>query len=65
MSLFFFGTHLSGIGVAVLLANWTNPDRTNTAYAKAAGDQVTYLLKNTPRTASGAISHRANEVQLW
>ncbi|KAF9057455.1 Six-hairpin glycosidase-like protein [Panaeolus papilionaceus] len=55
----------ASIGVAVLLANWTNPDRTNTAYAKAAGDQVTYLLKNTPRTASGAISHRANEVQLW
>ncbi|TFK43267.1 Six-hairpin glycosidase-like protein [Crucibulum laeve] len=55
----------ASIGVSVLLANWTRPDLTNTAYAQAAGDQLKYLLGSTPRSDAGAISHRASEVQLW
>ncbi|PPR02489.1 hypothetical protein CVT24_002038 [Panaeolus cyanescens] len=55
----------ASIGVAVLLANWTRTDSDNMVYDKAAGDQLEYLLKHTPRTRSGAISHRANEAQLW
>ncbi|KAJ3857150.1 Six-hairpin glycosidase [Lentinula lateritia] len=53
----------ASIGVAVLLANWT--DSSNTSYAIAAGEQLDYLLNVAPRTDSGAISHRSDEVQLW
>ncbi|THV05421.1 Six-hairpin glycosidase [Dendrothele bispora CBS 962.96] len=55
----------ASVGVAVLLANWTKSDLTNTAYSTAAGNQLNYLLNVAPRTASGAISHRADEAQLW
>ncbi|KAF5369773.1 hypothetical protein D9758_001319 [Tetrapyrgos nigripes] len=55
----------ASIGVAVLLANWTKPDPTNFTYSTAVGDQLNYLLNVAPRTASGAISHRTDEAQLW
>lgn len=55
----------ASLGVAVLLANWTREDKSNTAFSRAASDQLHYLLEDTPRTRAGAISHRANEVQLW
>ncbi|QRV84738.1 cell wall glycoside hydrolase YteR [Ceratobasidium sp. AG-Ba] len=50
-------------GVGVLIANWTNASGGN--YDQAATDQLTYLLTVAPRTSSGAISHRSDEVQLW
>lgn len=53
------------MGVAILLANWTVVSRTSAAYGDAAYDQVQYLLTKVPRTADGAISHRAEHVQLW
>lgn len=51
------------IGVAVLLANRTNAPGAN--WATAATRQLTDLLTNTPRSVSGAISHRKEYVQLW
>lgn len=58
-------TSLTGIGVAVLLANWTQGNRLNDRYSKAAADQLKYLLNNVPKSESGAISHRTDETQLW
>lgn len=55
----------ASIGVAVLLANWTQDDPSNTMYSAAAGSQLGYLLHTAPRTLEGAISHRADEAQLW
>jgi len=37
----------------------------NATYAKAAAEQLYYLLDVAPRAPNGAISHRASEVQLW
>lgn len=56
---------LVGIGVAVLLANWTRTDPSVTEYSTAASNQLRYLLEDAPRTADGAISHRVEEAQLW
>ncbi|CAE6402074.1 unnamed protein product [Rhizoctonia solani] len=50
-------------GVGVLIANWTGASGGD--YAQAAADQLTYLLTVTPRAPNGAISHRADEAQLW
>ncbi|KDR83455.1 hypothetical protein GALMADRAFT_274901 [Galerina marginata CBS 339.88] len=55
----------ASIGVAVLLANWTRTSVSNHDYANAASDQLKYLLNFAPRSPDGAISHRADEVQLW
>ncbi|KAJ7591410.1 Six-hairpin glycosidase [Mycena floridula] len=55
----------ASIGPAVLLANWTKTDPSNTAYSTAAGQQLDYLLNYAPRTPEGAISQRADEAQLW
>lgn len=55
----------ASIGVAVLLANWTTSNSSNIAYATAAGEQLVYLLYDAPRSDSGAISQRADQVQLW
>ncbi|KAL1747907.1 Six-hairpin glycosidase-like protein [Schizophyllum fasciatum] len=55
----------ASLGCAVLLANWTRADTADGAYARAAADQLAYLLDHAPRTAEGAISHRTDEVQLW
>jgi len=53
----------ASIGVAVLLANWTG--KNDHDYDQAAEQQLQYLLRNTPRTSDGAISHRVSQVQLW
>lgn len=53
------------MGVAVVLANWTSEGGTKTAYEKAAGEQLQALLADTPRTDSGAISHRVEQLALW
>ncbi|KZT60763.1 hypothetical protein CALCODRAFT_522895 [Calocera cornea HHB12733] len=51
------------IGVAVLLANYTGAQGAN--FASAATGQLDYLLYTAPRSSSGAISHRSEQVQLW
>ena len=56
---------LVGIGVAVLLANWTRTDPEETKFAKAATNQLMYLFNDAPHTPDGAISHRLEEPQLW
>jgi rhamnogalacturonyl hydrolase YesR len=48
-----------------LLRNRTRQDRQDTAFAKAASEQLYYLLHVAPRAPNGAISHRENQVQLW
>lgn len=53
------------IGVAVLLADWTNQDDGKLDYAGAAKDQLDFLLNDVPRASDGAISHRVSELQLW
>ncbi|KAF7304894.1 hypothetical protein MKEN_01203700 [Mycena kentingensis (nom. inval.)] len=54
------------IGVAVLLANWTGRNSDDGLdYAKAAENQLDFLLNETPHTSDGAISHRVAQVQLW
>lgn len=55
----------ASMGCAVLLANWTRGDKSDTSYSTAASDQLSYLLNDAPRTDEGAISHRADQVQLW
>ncbi|KAG5644561.1 hypothetical protein DXG03_008135 [Asterophora parasitica] len=55
----------ASIGVAVLLANWTSPDPSSTAFSDAASGQLEHLLHHVPRSPQGAISHRQDEVQLW
>ena len=55
----------AGLGVAVLLANWTRTNVSDQSFSIAAQQQLTYLLKDAPRTADGAISQRVAEVQLW
>jgi hypothetical protein len=54
-----------GIGGAVLLANWTKSNLSDNLYGYAASQQLRYLLDFAPRTQSGAISHRTDQVQLW
>ena len=59
-------THISlGIGVSVLLRNRTLPHNATSPYATAAFEQLYYLLHVAPRAPNGAISHRANQTQLW
>ncbi len=56
----------ASIGVAVLLANWTGQGASDGLdYAGAAQSQLDYLLERVPRSSSGAISHRVENVQLW
>ncbi|KII95923.1 hypothetical protein PLICRDRAFT_34874 [Plicaturopsis crispa FD-325 SS-3] len=55
----------ASLGIAVLLANWTRTDLSDTTYGDAATDQLNYLLNDAPRTEAGAISQRKDEVQLW
>jgi rhamnogalacturonyl hydrolase YesR len=54
-----------GIGVSVLLRNWTLPVDGNSSFATAASEQLDYLLRVAPRAPNGAISQRASQVQLW
>lgn len=53
----------ASIGVAVILANYTNAPGAN--WAPAAAKQLDFLLNHTPRSVDGAISHRTEYVQLW
>ncbi|KAH9991633.1 glycosyl hydrolase family 88-domain-containing protein [Russula compacta] len=55
----------ASLGQAVLLRNWTKVNLTDTRFSFAAGQQLGYLLNDAPRASSGAISHRADEVELW
>ena len=55
----------TGIGVPVLLANWTRTDPRETKFSEAASKQLAFLLNDSPRTPDGAISHREEEAQLW
>jgi hypothetical protein len=57
--------HCLGIGGAVLLANWTKTNLSDNTYGYAASQQLRYLLDYAPRTQSGAISQRTDQVQLW
>ncbi|KAG8709017.1 hypothetical protein FRC09_000911 [Ceratobasidium sp. 395] len=50
-------------GIGVLIANWTGASGGN--FGQAATDQLTYLLTIAPKSPTGAISHRSDEVQLW
>ena len=51
-----------GLGVSAFLANWMRMQLSN---YKAAFDELTYFLEIAPQSDEGAISHMANEVQLW
>lgn len=54
----------ASIGVAVLIANWTNLGGED--YAGAATAQIEYLFSpSVPKTQDGAISHRTSDLQLW
>lgn len=54
----------ASIGVAVLIANWTNLG--GEYYGAAATAQVQYLLgPAVPKTQDGAISHVVSQLQLW
>ncbi|WWC91904.1 uncharacterized protein L201_006853 [Kwoniella dendrophila CBS 6074] len=57
----------ASLGIAVLLANAsTNDQQVNgVGYGDAATAELNYLLYDVPRTSSGAISHRADQAQLW
>lgn len=55
----------ASIGSAVVLANWTGQGSDGLNYSAAATDQFQYLLLNVSKTGDGAISHRADQVQLW
>lgn len=54
-----------GLGVAVLMANWTRTNLTDMSLSTAASQQLDYLLNQAPRNTDGAISHRTDQVQLW
>jgi rhamnogalacturonyl hydrolase YesR len=54
-----------GLGVPVLLRNWTLPSHEASPYRVAAEEQLKYLLKVAPRASNGAISQRESQVQLW
>lgn len=57
----------ASLGIAVTLANFTLPSGTKnrSSYALAAQEQIHFLMDVAPRTSDGAISHRADMVQLW
>ncbi|EGO01597.1 glycoside hydrolase family 105 protein, partial [Serpula lacrymans var. lacrymans S7.3] len=55
----------ASIGVSVILANWTRSNLTDNSFSQAASQQLDYLLNHAPRSPSGAISQRTDEVQLW
>lgn len=53
----------ASMGVAVLLANWTNAGGAD--FLGAAEQELNYLFNVAPKTPQGAISHRTDQVQLW
>jgi hypothetical protein len=63
----------ASIGVGVLLSAETvgsaggqgSWNVTGPQFGTAAAEQIRYLMEVAPRTIDGAISHRADQVQLW
>ncbi|CAH7668848.1 hypothetical protein PPACK8108_LOCUS3410 [Phakopsora pachyrhizi] len=56
----------ASLGVAVLVSAVTTPKKEKAAdYLELAKDQYKFLIKEVPRSKSGAISHREAEVQFW
>lgn len=55
----------ASVGGAVLLASAFAPKSNASDYTDAVQDQLDLLLDSVPRTDSGAISHRNDEVQIW
>lgn len=59
----------ASMGIAVLLANSSQgPGQatfSGTSFGAAAASELEYLLTVVPRSSEGAISHRAEQVQLW
>ncbi|KAJ9120031.1 hypothetical protein QFC22_002928 [Naganishia vaughanmartiniae] len=59
----------ASVGVAVLLANASAAVGTqevkNVGWGQAAESELRYLLERVPRNSAGAISHRADQAQLW
>ena len=55
-----------GMGVAVLIANWTRMGNSSVDYAGAAQAEIQFLLSDAVRkTSDGAFSHRIDQLQLW
>lgn len=59
----------AALGVSVLLANASAAVGTqevkNVGWGEAAESELRYLLQEVPRNSQGAISHRADQPQLW
>jgi rhamnogalacturonyl hydrolase YesR len=56
----------ASIGIAILLANWTNLDGNGNRYGEAARGQLRYLFsEQVPKTGDGAISHKPERIQIW
>ncbi|WVQ84742.1 hypothetical protein IAT38_006899 [Cryptococcus sp. DSM 104549] len=57
----------ASLGVTILLANAStgNAQVNGVGYGDAATAELNYLLYDVPRTSNGAISHRADQAQLW
>ncbi|ODN79264.1 hypothetical protein L202_03278 [Cryptococcus amylolentus CBS 6039] len=57
----------ASLGITILLANASTSDAqvNGVGYGEAAEAELNYLLYDVPRTSSGAISHRADQAQLW
>lgn len=55
----------ASVGVAIILADWTNQQASDGQnYAQAIQNQFSYIY-TIPMTSDGAISHRADQLQLW
>lgn len=55
----------ASVGVAIILANWTNRQSSDGQnYAQAIRNQFNYLY-TVPRTSDGAFSHLNDKLQLW
>ncbi|KAJ9091754.1 hypothetical protein QFC19_008964 [Naganishia cerealis] len=59
----------ASLGISVLLANASAAVGTqevkNVGWGEAAESELRYLLERVPRNSAGAISHRADQPQLW
>ncbi|KAK4686019.1 hypothetical protein P7C73_g4107, partial [Tremellales sp. Uapishka_1] len=58
----------ASLGIAVLIANASESASTQVngvTYGQAALSELNYLLYVVPKSSTGAISHRADQVQLW
>nr|XP_031861582.1 uncharacterized protein CI109_002811 [Kwoniella shandongensis]KAA5528654.1 hypothetical protein CI109_002811 [Kwoniella shandongensis] len=57
----------ASLGIAVMIAGAAtgNAEVNGVSYNDAVNQELNYLLYDVPRTSSGAISHRADQAQLW